>query len=165
MHGGCNKPGKEGLDLKDCAHCETGTLQANRARCETIAIEINLSLADSLRERFPYGVAVQCCDFLQQNGNLGTFDRIIMNPPFTMGEDIKHIQHALTMLRPGGRLVALCANGPRQRAAFMDKAEHWEDLPAGSFSVEGTGVNVALMVLIASDERKEVRKQFEGGLF
>jgi len=69
------------------------------------------------------------------------------------------------MLNPGGRLVALCANGSRQRAAFMDEAEHWENLPAGSFKKQGTGVNVALIALVAPDERKEERKQFEGGLF
>jgi 16S rRNA G1207 methylase RsmC len=34
-----------------------------------------------------------------------------MNPPFANGDDIKHITHAL---KPGGRLVAICANGPRQ---------------------------------------------------
>jgi 16S rRNA G1207 methylase RsmC len=37
-----------------------------------------------------------------------------MNPPFANGDDIKHITHALKMLNPGGRLVAICANGPRQ---------------------------------------------------
>ena len=52
-------------------------------------------------------------------------------------------------LKPGGKLVALCANGPRQREAFMNEAEHWEDLPAGSFREQGTNVNVALMVLTA----------------
>ena len=72
-----------------------------------------------------------------------------MSPPFKNGEDIKHINHALTFLRPGGRLVALCANGPRQKKAFMDIAEHWEELPADSFKEAGTRVNVALMVLTA----------------
>jgi len=38
-----------------------------------------------------------------------------MNPPFENGADIKHIQHAMKMLKPGGRLVAICANGPRQQ--------------------------------------------------
>ncbi len=37
-----------------------------------------------------------------------------MNPPFANGQDIKHITHALRYLSPGGRLVAICANGPRQ---------------------------------------------------
>ena len=57
---------------------------------------------------------VVCADFLECNGNLGKFDRIIMNPPFSDAADIKHIKHAIAFLKPGGRLVALCANGPRQ---------------------------------------------------
>jgi hypothetical protein len=31
----------------------------------------------------------------------------------------------------------------------MNEAEHWEDLPAGSFREQGTSVNVALMILAA----------------
>jgi hypothetical protein len=162
---GCKKPNREGIEPKNCATCETGTLQALRAKCEIVAIEINLSLTDAMRCKFRQGIAFQCCDFLEQNGNFGKIDRIIMNPPFENGSDIKHIQHALTMLNPGGRLVALCANGSRQRAAFMCEAELWEDLPTGSFKEQGTGVNVALMVLTAPDRRKEERKQFEDGLF
>jgi hypothetical protein len=30
-------------------------------------------------------------------------------------------------------------------------AEYWEDLPSGSFKEEGTGVNVALMVITRED--------------
>ena len=79
--------------------------------------------------------------------SLESLTGLIMNPPFENAVDIKHINHALTMLKPGGRLVALCTNGPRQREAFLDMAEYWEDLPAGSFKEAGTGVNVALMVI------------------
>lgn len=74
-----------------------------------------------------------------------------MNPPFQDGVDIEHIRHAVKFLKPGGRLVALCANGPRQRAALKTLAEDsggsWEDLPTGVFKAEGTGVNVALLVI------------------
>jgi SAM-dependent methyltransferase len=77
----------------------------------------------------------------------GPFDCVVMNPPFKMGTDIRHIRHALGLLRPGGRLVALCANGPRQRAVLKDAAEYWDDLPPGSFKESGTGVNAALIVM------------------
>jgi phospholipid N-methyltransferase len=75
------------------------------------------------------------------------YDRVVMNPPFKNGEDIKHIKHALSMLRPGGWLVALCAGGPRQRKELEPLADYWEDLPPGTFSDEGTGVNVCLLVI------------------
>lgn len=74
------------------------------------------------------------------------FDRVIMNPPFENGSDIKHIRHALSFLKPGGRLVAICAAGPRQREAFQSEAEEWIDLPAGSFKSQGTDVNTAVVV-------------------
>jgi hypothetical protein len=86
-------------------------------------------------------------DFLAHTvDGLGLFDGAIMNPPFKQWRDIKHIKHALTFIRPGGRLVALCANGPRQRTHLRPLADHWEELPAGAFKSEGTGVNVALLV-------------------
>ncbi len=66
----------------------------------------------------------------------GRFAGIIMNPPFKQGRDIKHIRHALTLLAPGGRLVAICANGPRQRKHLQPLADHWEALPPGTFRGE-----------------------------
>jgi protein-L-isoaspartate O-methyltransferase len=112
------------------------------------AVEINATLAASLEQVADETI---CGDFLEQNGNLGTFDRIVMNPPFQNGTDIKHIQHAMKMLRPGGRLVAICANGPRQQATLKPLAENsggwYEDLPAGTFASQGTNVNTALLLI------------------
>ena len=84
-------------------------------------------------------------------GDLGLFDAVLINPPFAQGADIEHITHALKMLKPGGRLVALCANGPRQNASLRPKVEargvEWEDLQADAFKEEGTGVRVALITM------------------
>jgi predicted RNA methylase len=86
-------------------------------------------------------------DFLSCDlDRLGTFDAILMNPPFKMGTDIKHIRHALQFLKPGGRLVSICAAGPRQRATLQTTASDWIDLPAGSFRSEGTDVAAAIVV-------------------
>lgn len=115
-----------------------------------VAVETNPTLAEQLRRRWNDGsVTVHCADFLTCNGDLGKFDRIIMNPPFTNAADIRHIQHARTFLKPGGRLVAICANGPRQRAAFEKEAEEFIDLPADSFKASGTSVNTAIVVFTA----------------
>lgn len=89
-------------------------------------------------------------DFLECDATrLGKFDCIIANPPFKNGADIKHIRHALTLLAPGGRLVAICAAGPKQRAAFQHSADQWIDLPAGSFKESYTNVNAAIVVIDA----------------
>jgi SAM-dependent methyltransferase len=87
-------------------------------------------------------------DFLECNADrLGLFDSIVMNPPFKMGRDIKHIKHARTLLAPGGRLVAICANGPRQNEQLRPLADSWEVLPAGSFKESYTNVSAAIMVI------------------
>jgi len=98
-------------------------------------------------------------DFLQKTAEElgGPFDSIVMNPPFKMGTDVKHILHARAMLAPGGRLVSLCAAGPRQRAALQPIADQWIDLPAGSFRSEGTGVESAIVVFNAREEAAPCR--------
>jgi hypothetical protein len=126
------------------------------------AIEINASLVANLKRSFPK-VDVRQSDFLLCNGNLGTFDRILMNPPFLNGEDIKHILHAKGMLNANGLLVSLCANGPRQRETLKPVVSYWEDLPPGSFSDQGTNVNVALLI-IESTQSEQSSQKLQGSL-
>lgn len=129
-------------------------IEATETRTDIVAVELNQGLVQVLQggNGDKWGIAeIVQGDFLEQNGNLGKFDRIVMNPPFENGADIKHIRHAMTFLKPGGMLVALCANGPRQRDAFRDIAEYWEDLPAGSFKDQGTNVNVAMLSITAKE--------------
>nr|WP_298689497.1 DUF3560 domain-containing protein [uncultured Dongia sp.] len=112
-----------------------------------VAIEINRDLADQLDHSGLAGAVVNA-DFLELTPEIiGLYDIVLMNPPFENAADIKHIQHARAFLKPGGRIVAICANGPRQRRELMDMATHWEDLPAGSFAASGTQVNAALLVI------------------
>lgn len=126
-----------------------------KANCGlVVAVELNASLSEELRrtrDRTVYANESNCeivqGDFLEQNGNLGTFHRIVMNPPFENGTDIKHIKHATTLLKPGGRLVSLCANGPRQQEQLKPLADTWEELLDGTFKEQGTGVNVAMLVI------------------
>lgn len=128
----------------------TGTiLRAVGSIKEMVAVEINGQLVEGLSRIGLSGLRIRQGDFLECNGDLGTFDRILMNPPFQNGDDIKHIQHARKFLRPGGRLVAICANGPRQREALEPIASEWHDLPAGTFKEQGTMVNTALLVIDA----------------
>ena len=70
-------------------------------------------------------------------------DAVIMNPPFKMWRDIKHINRARSLAPV---VVALCANGPRQRAKLMPEAAEWYDLGPGPFKSEGANVNVAIAV-------------------
>ncbi len=117
---------------------------------EIVGYEINRDLCSHLSRTFPsYRLQARCADFLEVTDGIGQFPRVVMNPPFKNGEDIKHIKHAMRFLAPGGRLVAICANGPRQQEQLMSIATHWEALPAGSFAEQGTHVNAAICVIEA----------------
>ena len=127
--------------------------QVRQTALQVVAVEVNPALAARLACSGLAGT-VRCADFLQCSADaegLGMFDAVLMNPPFAQGADIEHITHALTMLKPGGRLVALCANGPRQNASLRPMVEarggEWEGLPADTFKEEGTGVRVALITM------------------
>lgn len=114
---------------------------------EQIAIvEQNRQLADALANKYK---RVYPGDFLERCAwELGgPFERIIMNPPFIKGADMEHIRHALTMLKPGGRLVGICAGGPRQEKAIKPLCFDWEPLPAGTFKNAGTMVNSVLFTV------------------
>lgn len=86
------------------------------------------------------------------------YDAVIMNPPFTGGQDIEHVLHAYDFLKPGGVLVAIMSTS-WQHSALIRAASfryfltvrasgyHLYPLPAGTFSESGTQV-ATLMVTI-----------------
>jgi predicted RNA methylase len=94
-------------------------------------------------------IEIQERDFLATRAEElgGQFDAAIMNPPFKQGTDVRHIKHALGMVRAGGILVSLCYNGVKQNAELKGIATTWEVLPEGSFRSEGTDASVVLMTV------------------
>jgi SAM-dependent methyltransferase len=128
---------------------------ATGADCvRVVAVEINDQLVqrlEALRNLQMYANSdnfdIHRADFLQCNGDLGKFDAVLMNPPFENGSDIRHVLHARQFLKPGGRLVAICANGPRQQRELQPIADSWEELPAGTFA--GTDVRTVLLTVSA----------------
>lgn len=115
-----------------------------------VAVEINQQLANALATRNAAETII-AADFLDMAGATqdAKFDRVIMNPPFERGADLRHIENARRMLKPGGRLVAICADGPRQRERLQPIATEYRSLPPGSFKAAGTMVNTALVVIDA----------------
>ena len=114
-------------------------------------VEISRQLCDQLERLGFERSTIVCGDFLTDcehpfcpDTEQG-FDRVLMNPPFKDGSDIKHIQHALTFLKAGGKLVAICADGPRQNEILKPLATTWEQLPSGTF--EGTAVRSVLLTI------------------
>jgi 16S rRNA G966 N2-methylase RsmD len=77
----------------------------------------------------------------------GLFDAIIMNPPFHMRSDIKHILHALTFLKPEGKLAAICMEGPHREKALRPLASKWISLDPAAFKETGTHVQTAMLLI------------------
>ncbi len=93
-------------------------------------------------------------DFLQQEGS---YDKIIMNPPFEKFQDIDHVRHAYDLLNDGGRVVAIMGAGVNNSRSKAKEFRQWvedlggtiEPLPEGSFksSFRPTGVNTVLVTV------------------
>ncbi|AYO17108.1 PLxRFG domain-containing protein [Vibrio owensii] len=96
-------------------------------------------------------------DFLNYNPG-PIYDRVVMNPPFSNDADVKHVVHALSMVKPGGRLVAITSSmaGDRNNSVnknfreYLDSVGAVEDRnPEGSFknSLNPTAVNTKTIVI------------------
>ena len=96
------------------------------------------------------------------------YDRILMNPPFSDGRDIEHVKHAYTLLKPGGRIVAIMGesaftNQNKKATEFREWLDNLggtnEKLPEGSFADPSlpvnTGANARMVVIDRGTE--EVR--------
>ena len=53
-------------------------------------------------------------DFLSRLPH-GSYDRVVMNPPFDLERDIDHVMHAMEFLKPDGLLVAIMSAGTEWR--------------------------------------------------
>lgn len=71
------------------------------------------------------------------------FDSIIMNPPFTKGQDARHVGHALDFVKPGGVVVAIMTPNARDKVTEPYRSlclrqdytiTHSELLPSGTFT-------------------------------
>ncbi len=128
---------------------------ANEDNFDLITFEIHPALRDILlRKEYPvsgYDVFGYECE--ERNRP----DYVLMNPPFYRGEDIDHVNHMWTILKPGGMLVSVVSSGSvtgtgKKQLAFralVDEFGGYEMLPAGTFDVQPfpTKVNTALVWL------------------
>lgn len=105
-------------------------------------IEIDEEAATALVPRHPGTLNV---DFLKVLPAEPRYQRVVMNPPFTRGQDLKHVLHALKFLRPGGRLVAIMAD--KDQPALDEFGPTIERLPSGAFKESGTAVSTRIVVI------------------
>jgi SAM-dependent methyltransferase len=116
------------------------------------AVELNGAMVDlvALANRVHYG------DFLQCDGELGTFDRIVANPPFRNGQDVDHVRHMHHLLKAGGILVSVTSPAWQYRTdskhaefrAWLEQLDHKvEAVPEGTFKSSGTKVRSLLVTI------------------
>lgn len=123
------------------------------------AVEIDPTNAASLA---PLCDNLEVGDFLAFVDRCATlFDVIAMNPPFTRGQDMAHVQAAFRLLKPGGRLSAIVSESAfhrdtRQAGAFRawlkEIGADVEAIEAGAFSKSGTVVATRMIVATAPAE-------------
>lgn len=115
---------------------------------EMVAVEMAAPCAAELFRQEWDNVRILQRDFLTVDpAEIGAFDAVAMNPPFHMRADVRHIQHALKFVRPGGRLAALCLDTPERARALQPLTDSWEQIPAGAFRSEGTKVPTVLLTI------------------
>ncbi|MEU6719855.1 methyltransferase [Nonomuraea sp. NPDC046802] len=136
----------------------TGNIAAAAVELGAIVdcVEIDNDLVEVLASRVPGANLLYRRDFLETDtSQLGTYDRVVMNPPFLEGRDIAHVTHALRFVRPAGRLVSVMGEGvttSRTKAAasfrdLVDERGGWfEDLPADSFAPATTCSTVIVVI-------------------
>ena len=83
-------------------------------------------------------------DFLNYAGPL--VDAVVMNPPFSEGRAKLHTEHAATMLKPGGRLVAILPASAKGKDWL---GANWQSSWTSAYEGEFAGTSVAVVILKA----------------
>lgn len=91
---------------------------------ELDVVEVNYALCEALEKKKFQAFNM---DFLQVEEV--SYDVIFMNPPFEKHQDIDHVMHAYSLLKKGGRIVAVMAGNKKnsQQAKVNDFVEFVED--------------------------------------
>lgn len=114
---------------------------ANRLPKErTTCVEISRMFCDVLAAK---GFKVVHEDFLEWAKTAPSFDRVVMNPPFSEGRHQLHLKAAAGLVRPGGRLTCVLPASQRGKALLPGFECRWSEVLTNEF--DGTGVSVAVL--------------------
>lgn len=109
----------------------------------TTCVEISLLHSRALERE---GYLVVCGDFLATAGGLGSFDRVVMNPPFAGGQARAHVEAAAELVADGGRLVAVLPASLADNLTLPGFGLTWSEPIHGAFA----GASVSVVVLTAA---------------
>lgn len=132
--------------------------------CSVTAIELNqvaIKRLEEQRQKTVYANSsnfdIHHSDFLQCGAELGQFHYVVMNPPFSRNQDIHHVRHAYTFLKPGGRLVAIMSEHAffakdakseafREQFVKLPSCQTWK-LPPETFKESGAGCSSRMIAI------------------
>lgn len=109
-------------------------------RCEVFGIEVHPSRAADARAIGHNVLTTNFLEYPAPRSESEAFDFVVMNPPFYGRHYLKHINHALKFLNPGGKLIAILPATAWYDHGELPPGGRWEDLPVGSFAESGTRV-------------------------
>lgn len=87
---------------------------------------------------------------------LGQYDRIIANPPFSKNQDIDHVRKMWSHLKSGGRIVTVTSkhwqfSQGKKEVEFREWIDEIgatvDDIEAGTFSKSGTNIPTVLIII------------------
>ena len=93
-------------------------------------------------------------DFME--AEVGIYDKIIANPPFTNNQDIKHVMKMWDHLAEGGQMAVIMSKhwqfasdkASKDFRSFVESNDYdITELPAGSFKESGTNIESLMLVL------------------
>lgn len=103
-------------------------------------VEVSALHAAVLRSR---GLDVTEVDFLK-HPLCRTYDRVVMNPPYSEGRWRAHLEHAARMVKPGGRLVAILPESARNKRLLPGWTEIWGE----THKFPGTSISVSILTAV-----------------
>lgn len=155
---------KDVVHLADVRGCDVLEPEAGRGALVTACLKAGAARVFAIEKNKEYahdivGAAAMYAgyDFLALSELWGgrLFHRIVMNPPFTRNQDIKHVNHALQFLAPSGILTAIMfAN--KDRKGFVNLIEKYQpqiiDVERGAFKESGT--DIPTLIVKITDTRR-----------
>lgn len=164
------KPGHEVLEPSAGKGNIAQEIKLSAPNANLDVVEFNAGLSTLLEVK---GFNVVGSDFLEYKGKM--YDRIIMNPPFENFQDIDHVKHAYSLLKPGGKIIAIMGAGVKNSRSKAVEFREWlddmgsyiDDLPEGSFknAERSTGVNTVMVTIEKNDTATLNYKSMDNKVF
>lgn len=124
----------------------TGAIADLMPKDRTQCVEVSALHAKILEQK---GHTVHHGDFLAfAEGCQQRYDRIVMNPPFSLGRWQAHVEAAAGLLAPDGRLVALLPESARRSLELPGFKLVWR----GPYENQFAGTSVSVVMLTATRE-------------